>query len=114
MTERELQVLFCRLAANLIMRASEMGYEPRFGEAWRSPQEAARDAAAGAGIAASLHCERLALDLLLDRDGHYLTDSKDYQPLGEWWEKQHPLCRWGGRFHRPDGNHFSLAYQGRA
>lgn len=111
----ELQRLFCRLAAELIQQAITMGYQPRLGEAWRTPEQAQWNAEHGTGIANSLHLERLALDLLLDNaDGEWLTKTDDYQPLGEWWEKQHELCCWGGRFSRPDGNHFSLAYQGRA
>ena len=60
------------------------------------------------GAARSQHKRRLAIDLLLFKDGKYLTDTKDYAPLGLWWEQQGGA--WGGRFE--DGNHFSLAYQG--
>ncbi|MHC4224574.1 MAG: M15 family peptidase [Planctomycetota bacterium] len=70
------------------------------------------------GIATSLHCIRLAGDLGLFqvRPGHtplYLTQSKDYTPLGEHWEDMHPLCCWGGRFKNPDGGHFSVTHRGR-
>ena len=110
---RELQSLFARLVARLILQAAEFGYEVTFGEAYRSPEEAARLAKTGAGIAQSLHTKRLAIDLNLFRDGRYLGASVDYAKLGEWWEKQHALCRWGGRFRRADGNHFSLEFGGR-
>jgi len=70
------------------------------------------------GIAKSLHTQRLAGDLGLFklRKGKpplYLTDSADYAPLGEHWEKMHPLCCWGGRFKHPDGGHFSVTHGGR-
>lgn len=114
MTLRQKQVLFAQLAALLLIHAQELGYQPRLGEAWRTEAQAALNAAAGTGIAHSLHCDRLALDLLLDLEGTYLTDSVAYAPLGAWWKAQHLLCRWGGDFTRPDGNHFSLAHGGRA
>lgn len=112
MTLREKQSLFAALAANLIDHAFALGYEVTLGEAWRSPEEAARLAKAGKGIANSLHTQRLALDVNLFRDGQYLSSTESHRILGEWWEKQHPLCRWGGRFN--DGNHYSLSHGGRA
>lgn len=114
MTLRQKQSLFVSLIARLIHHAYDEGYELTFGEAWRSPEEAARHAAAGTGIAQSLHTQRLAIDLNLFKAGAYLTTTEAYRELGEYWEGLHPLCRWGGRFTKPDGNHFSLAHNGRA
>lgn len=119
MTLRQKQSLFVRLVADLIRHAESLGYELTFGEAWRTPEQAARNAAAGTGIRNSLHVDRLAIDLNLFRGGVYLARTEDHRALGEWWEKQHELCRWGGRFKdsqgrpRPDGNHYSLAHGGR-
>lgn len=114
MTLRQKQSLFAHLAAKLILHAYRVGYEVTLGDAYRSPEEAARQTRAGRGIAKSLHTSRLAIDLNLFKDGRYLTSSEAHRPLGEWWERQHPLCRWGGRFTRPDGNHYSLTHNGRA
>ena len=111
MTLRQKQSLFVRLVAKLIDHAYALGYELTFGEAWRTPEQAARNAAAGTGIRNSLHVDRLAIDLNLFRDGDYLATTEAHRPLGEWWEQQHPLARWGGRF--GDGNHYSLAHGGR-
>jgi len=111
-TLRERQSLFAQLVARLLIHADELGYDVTLGEAWRSEAEAKRLAATRAGIARSLHCDRLAIDLNLFRAGVWLTTTEDHHVLGEWWEQQHPDCRWGGRFQ--DGNHYSLAYQGRA
>ena len=105
-TLRQKQSRFALLVAALINQAHVMGYEVTLGEAYRSGEEAAR-----LGFKNSLHRSRLAIDLCLFRDGIFLTDSRDYQPLGEWWEQQGGS--WGGRFSDPDGNHFSLAYEGR-
>jgi hypothetical protein len=114
MTLREKQSLFATLAAKLILRAHEMGFAVTLGEAYRSPEEAARLASLGKGIKASLHTQRLAIDLNLFRDGVYLSNVDDYRPLGEWWETQSfdgATCCWGGRFR--DGNHFSIGHNGR-
>ena len=112
MTLRQKQSFFVSLVALLIQHASSLGYELTFGEAYRSPEEAARLAKAGKGIANSLHTSRLAIDLNLFKNGVYLSSTAAHKPLGEWWEAQHPLCRWGGRF--KDGNHYSLTHAGRS
>jgi len=70
------------------------------------------NAKSGAGIAHSLHTQRLAVDLQLFKDGVYLTDSAAYESLGVFWEKLDPDACWGGRFSKPDGNHFSLTFGG--
>lgn len=112
MTLRQKQSLFVRLVARLLDRAHALGFEVTFGETYRSPEEAARLAKLGKGIAASLHTQKLAIDLNLFRDSRYLSSTEAHRPLGEWWEAQHELCRWGGRF--GDGNHYSLTHGGRA
>jgi hypothetical protein len=114
MTLGEKQRLFTRLVGMLIEFAYANGYELTFGDAYRSPEQAKQNAATGKGIVNSLHCERLAIDLNLFRHGKYLTDSADYKPLGEFWESLGADCAWGGRFTRPDGNHFSIKHAGRA
>lgn len=112
MTLREKQSLFVRLVALLICEAQMKGYELTFGEAYRTPEQAALNAKAGTGIANSLHTQRLAIDLNLFKDGAFLTSTEAHRPLGEFWESLHELCRWGGRF--KDGNHYSLSHGGRA
>ena len=108
-TLRQKQSRFAQMAARLIQQAQAMGYEVTLGEAMRSPQEAARLAGSGRGIARSLHCDRLAIDLNLFKDGQFLAATEDHRPLGEWWESIGGA--WGGRFN--DGNHYSLAHEGR-
>ena len=114
MTLRQKQSIFAVRVARLILKADELGYEVTFGEAYRSPEEAARLAAANQGISQSLHTERLAVDLNLFKHGKWLTATEDHRPLGEWWERQSSegaTCCWGGRFR--DGNHYSIAHGGR-
>ena len=113
MTLRQQQSLFAILVARLIQYATALDYEVTLGEAFRSPEEAQRLAKLGKGIVNSVHCSKLAIDLNLFKDGKYLSSSLSHKPLGEWWERQHELCRWGGRFFKPDGNHYSMEYQGR-
>lgn len=111
MTLREKQSLFVSLVAQLILHANKMGYELTFGEAYRSREEAERLAKLGKGIRNSLHTKRLAVDFNLFKDDKFLTSTEDHRILGEYWESLHSLCRWGGRF--SDGNHYSLAHEGR-
>jgi hypothetical protein len=108
-TLRQKQSRFARMISELIQKATDMGYEVTFGEAYRSPEEAARLASAGKGIAQSLHCERLAIDLNLFKDGVFLATSEAHTPIGVVWEQMGGS--WGGRF--KDGNHYSLAHNGR-
>jgi hypothetical protein len=103
---------FTQYVALLIQYAYARGYELSFGEAYRTPEQARLNAKAGTGIANSLHTLRLAIDLNLFKDGQYLARSEDYEPLGKFWEALAPDCCWGGRFSRPDGNHFSITHNG--
>jgi hypothetical protein len=69
-------------------------------------------------MAGSLHHLGLAADILLYFNGKYATQTESYTFLGEKWEaigrrRNLPLA-WGGRFQRPDGNHFSLKWNGKA
>lgn len=116
MTLSEKQATFARLVASLILKICRDGHACTFGEAYRTPEQAALNAAKGIGIAQSLHSQRLAIDLNLFKDGVYLTSSEAYRVFGEWWEQlSTPLyqCCWGGRFTKPDGNHFSISHDGR-
>lgn len=103
------QQRFTLMVRQLITQAHDMGYGITFGETWRPPQQAEYDAEHGTGIKHSLHCSRLAVDLNLFRGDVYLTRTDDYKALGRWWEQIGGT--WGGRF--GDGNHFSLAYDGK-
>ena len=109
----ELQCTFSRLLPKLIDKAAEMGFNVTMGETWRSTATARVYAEQHKGIPNSLHIERLAVDINLFQGDTYISDSAAYEPLGVFWESLHPLARWGGRFAKPDGDHFSLEYEGR-
>lgn len=118
----EKQHFFSVTLARFITALSEKGYVVTFGEVYRDPEwakvlaERAKKSGAAA-ISTSLHIDRLAADLVLRKHGMLLTDTEDYREAGLLWEsysvpKKHE-CAWGGRFRKPDGNHFSVAFRGR-
>ena len=104
------QQKFTVMIGQLIEWADKNGYGLTFGEAYRTPEQAQLNAKSGKEIANSLHTQRLAVDFNLFINGQYQTDSAAYKPLGEFWESLGGT--WGGRFSRPDGNHFSLEHNG--
>lgn len=138
MTLGEKQQKFTRMLADLIIWAYTNGYGLTLGEAFRSDEQAEINALGSMGrrdlcyqleradgkwkvfidkvlnngknngVRNSLHEKRLALDLMLFKDGVYLMRTEDYRPLGEQWELMGGT--WGGRF--SDGNHFSLEHEG--
>jgi len=103
------QIIFPHNISKLITYIYVQGFHMTFGEAYRTQEQAQWYAEHGLGIAHSLHCERLALDLnLFDSSGNYLTDGDHYKPFGEYWKTLNPSNRWGGDFTRKDYNHFEM------
>ena len=113
MTLGRLQREYAKAYASLILKAYEMGYEVTLGDTFRSPRVFGHmGTKKGYGRKNSLHKLKLAGDLNLFKDGEYLQETDDHQPLGEWWETEYAEFNsaWGGRFN--DGNHYSFAYRG--
>ena len=137
MTLLEKRIAFTRFAALLPAQAHDLGFDLCYGEILRSDEQAEINAIGAVGrahvssliighfptlaarisnngkangVRHSVHQLGLAVDVLLFENGHYLTDSESYKPLGEWWETLHEMCRWGGRFN--DGGHFSMEHEG--
>ncbi len=94
---RQKQSKFAHMTALLILHAEQLGYELTFGEAERPGSKL-------------LHGKRLAIDLNLFKNGRWLTKTKQHLPLGLYWESIGGT--WGGRFKKPDGNHYSLEHNG--
>lgn len=105
------QRLFAKLVGQLIAKIYEHGYECTLDWCYRPPEVAAYYASIGVGIRNSLHTYKLAIDLNLFKDEVWLRSGDDHRFFGEWWEKLHPLCKWGGRF--GDSNHYSISHEGR-
>jgi hypothetical protein len=143
MTLGEKQELFMRLLPRLIGHALILGFQIRGGELLRFEAQARWNAThcrvckqaksdirhtrtydtryrrkhhrfRAIGIVKSLHRLKLAIDLILFKNGKPCWKSEQYRDLGTYWKSLNPLCRWGGDFRNPDGGHFSLNHQGRA
>ena len=111
MTLRETQSEFAALVPRLIDRALELGNQVTLGDAFRDWRvHGTVGTKLGYGHSKSVHKIRLAIDLNLFRNGVFMDSTEAHKQLGEWWEKQHPLARWGGRF--KDGNHYSFEWEG--
>jgi hypothetical protein len=82
---------FAKFFPLLIMYAHALGYEVTF------PPEHINH------IKGSFHFDGRAKDINLFKDGEYLTETEDHEPLGLFWEFLGGS--WGGRF--GDGNHYS-------
>lgn len=107
------QELFAQLLSQLIQHGfSKPGYRIRLKELYRTEEQAKIYADKGIGVLNSVHCLGLAIDIVMLHNGEVVKTSEPYEWLGEWWEQQHSLCRWGGRFKRKDGGHFSLEHNG--
>ena len=73
MTLRQKQSKFAEMAAKLILKAIEMGYEVTLGDAYRDPRlHGELGVKKGYGAANSFHKTRLAIDLNLFKDGFFL------------------------------------------
>jgi hypothetical protein len=91
------------------------GAQVTFGEFHRPTWVAAEYARRGLGIATSLHTQRLAVDLMLFRNGQYQTNSASYRPLANLWKQIGPHFGIvpGAGIDFNDGNHFSCSYGGK-
>jgi len=94
MSLRKQQSEFVKAVSLLILYAYQKGYELTFGDTY--PGRAKH-------IRTSFHNKGLAIDLNLFKDGKYLTETSDHEPLGKFWESLGGS--WGGRW--DDGNHYS-------
>lgn len=104
MTLREARVEFSRCVGKLLAFPLPPGTDIALGEGadFLTAKDQGTD-----HLRTGLHSLGLAQDIVLYRDGVYLTATEDYRSLGEFWETLHPFCHWGGSF--GDGNHFSFS-----
>lgn len=114
MTYREARCQFTECIALLVQKARSLGFEIALAEGMDRVTE--KDPTTD-HMRGSLHEKGLAQDIDLYKDGVYLRDTRDHAALGAWWkalgvERGLPLA-WGGDFASPDGNHYSLAWEGK-
>jgi hypothetical protein len=104
------QEMFVELSVALMEFTLDQGYQLRYGETYR-PQEM-QDLYYKRGSTKtknSQHTKKLAVDLLLFKDGVYLTDAAAYAFMAEYWESLSPYCYAGIRITTlVDANHFEL------
>lgn len=110
MTLLEKQKIFAENVGNFIGHIFDKGYSCTFGEVFRTKEQAQLYFNQGKGIINSLHCKKLAVDLnIFDGTNRYITDIKELDHFGRYWEALHKFNRWGGRFKdRPDADHFEM------
>lgn len=71
-------------------------FEIRGGDLFRDPRAHGQiNVKQGYGAKNSCHKLKLAINLNLFKDGAFIQTTEGHRELGEWWEKQHELCRWG-------------------
>lgn len=102
------QEKFSRLVPRLIDKAHELGFEVRGGDWFRDPRAFGEIGDEGPyGSDTSEHKNKCAIDLNLRKPGFgMVTKTEGHRELGEWWEEQDTMCRWGGRYN--DGNHYEF------
>jgi hypothetical protein len=105
------QAKFSQDMAKLIQYIDAQGDHCTLAEAYRTPEQAAINAHKGIGIANSLHCHRLAIDLcLFDKDWKYCTAAKLYKKYAEYWLTLDSDNRAGYFFPKVDANHFESCF----
>lgn len=98
----------------LIAHAYNRGYELSLGDGYRDPRAFGYiGEKKNYGSANSNHKVRLAQDFNLFIEGIWMKKTEDFTDMGEYWESLDKENTWGGRFNSPDGNHFSMEYNGR-
>lgn len=106
---------YSQALAELVLWIIAQGYEVAFDEV--TENLTAKDPTSD-HMPGSTHHVGLGADLLLYKNGDYLTNSEEYRFAGEQWElmgaERHLPLAWGGRFGHPDGNHFAHNWNGKS
>lgn len=98
MTLGQSQELFCKQTVMLLTKAWELGYAVRLGEVQRPIEMQEIYVKSGRSKTMnSQHIKKLAIDLVLLRDGKVCTRAQ-IKPLGDWWESLDVQNRWGGNW----------------
>lgn len=109
----EKQHAFAVDLAGLILRFRSFGYDVALGEAWRPGWVAYVYEAFDRGIKESVHCDRLAIDLVVRSGDRLVEEVSELRPFGDFWKGFRVGNAWGGDFKRVDPLHFSREHGGR-
>ncbi len=113
-TRRELQSLFARLLAQLILWIYARGWEVTLAEGYVGDTDGKDFDYDGPHMRAGAHYMRTGQDLNLWVRGEWKRDiCPEWDEVGAKWVSMHPLCRWGGNFRSKDANHVSVLCEGR-
>lgn len=96
-TLSERQCEFTEKQALLVLFAVKLGYRVK-GQEWNRTL-AQQESYVRQGVSKTLnsrHIDKLAVDLVLFKNGNAITSGEDFRALGEYWESLGG--RWGGRF----------------
>jgi len=116
---KRLQIYFSDAVGDLLAWCKMNEIYVRYGETYRSPEEAERLYKKGVGARISAHTNRLAVDFIFCR----IEVSEDiidcernvYEKAGLFWKSLNCVARWGGDFKNAkydDIYHFSFEYKG--
>jgi D-alanyl-D-alanine carboxypeptidase len=98
MTLGEHQEAFALDAVALLQEAWKRGFSVRIGEVLRPIEMQQLYVQQGRSKTMdSQHIKKCAIDLVLLVGGTVCT-REQIKPLGDWWEAQNPLNRWGGNW----------------
>lgn len=105
------QLDFVKMLERLFKFAYFAGIAITIGDVYRDPRVfGIMGESKGYGHAKSAHKQRLAIDLNIIKDGKLVTTTEGHRQLGEYWESIGGT--WGGRFSKPDANHYSVEHNG--
>ena len=103
---RDDRTQFSILVSELVIWINQQeGYQAAYDTLKRTPAE--QEVAVEQGSSKtknSKHLLALAADIIVWKDGVYLTQTPDYKFVGEKWKSMNPNCIWGGDWGF-DGNH---------
>lgn len=114
MNLRQARCIFAQCLAELILYANNKGFQIAFAEGM--DRVTAKDPTTD-HMKGSLHEIGLAQDIDLYANGIYLDKTEHHAFLGNQWKqignKYGVTLAWGGDFNKPDGNHYSLTWEGK-
>lgn len=107
----ELQWKFLKNLCELIIEIEQRGFIATGGELFRTPEQQAIYVEKGLSKTMnSMHLKKCAIDLNFFKNGKLISDKKDLQLIGDYWEALDPKNRWGGNFSGGfvDSGHFEM------